>query len=297
MPLFTVLSGFVYAARPTQDWPQYGSLVRAKVRRVLLPLLVVGTLVFLAKLLNPSSTSGIGPGDWWKPYLLGTDHIWFLQAIFLIFLITGMLDALGALKTKGYWLAATALSALLYISSLVPSIALFGIGPALRLLPFFLIGYGLKRFAPELSLLSLSALVALFTATFAPRMMTLTGAFEIEDIRLDRALAVVIGASSILVLFHFRKTLTNGFLSWVGGYAFGIYLFHYFALQAVWIGSEAIGLGNEFALFAIGLTLGIGLPIILQIITRPSRAARLVLFGEKYAPRKERARTAAASVH
>ncbi|MCX2747042.1 acyltransferase [Arthrobacter sp. MI7-26] len=287
MPLFTVLSGFVYAARPTRDWPQYGSLVKAKMRRVLIPLLVVGTLVFWAKMLNPFSSASVELGDWWKVYFFGMDHVWFLQAIFLIFLAAGMLDAIGFLGKFPGWLTVTALSALLHVSALVPAIDFLGIGPAVRLLPFFLLGYGLKRFPPELSRLWLGFLVLALIAAFFPRILALNEVIAIGDIRVDRSLAMVIGIASVLVLFHFRKALTCRFLTWVGGYAFGIYLFHYFALPIIWIGSRAIGMHSELVKFALGMAAGISFPILLQILSRRSRWARFALFGEKLAPPKE----------
>ncbi|MFC7850175.1 acyltransferase family protein [Arthrobacter sp. NPDC057388] len=285
MPLFTVLSGFVYANRPVHDWPGYRSLTKAKVRRVLIPLVVVGTLVFWAKMLNPDSRSGVGLGDWWKPYVLGMDHLWFLQAIFLLFLIVGALDVLGLVDTRQRWLATTAVSALLYVSALVPNLDFLGIGPAVRLLPFFLLGYGLKRFALRLAPAWVAVLALALAAAFTPRLMALNEIITIGDVRADRALAVVIGVTSILVLFHFRHALTNKYLSWIGGYAFGIYLFHYFALPVVWFGSRAVGLDNDVVKFVLGMILGLGCPILLQVLTRNIGWASLLLFGEKSAPR------------
>lgn len=281
MPLFTVLSGFVYAVRPVHDWPGYGSLTRAKVRRVLIPLLVVGTLVFWAKMLNPDSRSGVQLGDWWKPYIVGMDHLWFLQAIFLLFLIVGALDVSGLLDTQRRWLATTAASALLYMSALIPNLDFLGIGPAVRLLPFFLLGYGLKRYALRLSPAWVAVLALTLAAAFTPRLMALNDVITIGDVRADRALAIIIGVTSILVLFHVRHALTNRYLSWIGAYAFGIYLFHYFALPVVWFGSHATGLHNDVAKFLLGMTLGLGGPILLQILTRRIGWARLLLFGEK----------------
>lgn len=287
MPLFTVLSGYVYAARPTEDWLQCGLLVRAKIRRLLVPLLVVGTLVFWAKMLNPASSSDLGPGDWWAVYFFGLDHLWFLQAIFLIFLMAGALDALGILGKRRYWLIATLLAAVLYISALVPDTNFLGVSPAIRLLPFFLLGYGLKRHQTKLTNKAGWLLMLALLAAFTTRIVRVTAEVELGTSQ-ERTLAVVIGFTSILLLYRYRAVLTNRFLTWVGGYAFGIYLFHYFALPVVWIGSRTMGIENEFAKFALGMALGIGLPILLQVLTRPSRWAALVLFGEKLSPREPR---------
>ena len=281
MPLFTVLSGFIYAFRPTCDWLQYRALIRAKVRRFLVPLISVGTLVFWAKMLNPESRAGVELADWWTPYVLGLDHLWFLHSIFVIFVVVGALGAVRLVSRPRDWLVATLLSACLYVSALVPEVAALGIGPALRLLPFFLLGYGLRLFSGGLSARWVGALAVVLAVAFSIRLLDLNDVITIEEEPVDRALGLIVGATSILILFRFRDALSSRFLAWIGGYAFGIYLFHYFALPLAWIGSRAIGLEIEVVKFLTGLILGIGLPILFELIARRSRWATLVLFGQK----------------
>ena len=78
--------------RQARQWAGLGALARGKVIRLLVPLVTVGIVVFLAKRLNPTSTSGLVAGDWCKVYIVGLDHLWFLQVIFVIFLVVGLLD-------------------------------------------------------------------------------------------------------------------------------------------------------------------------------------------------------------
>lgn len=281
MPLFTVLSGFVYAARPTRDWTGYGSLTRAKVRRLMIPLAVVGTLVFLAKLVNPASTSGIGPDDWWKVYVFGLDHLWFLQSIFLIFVVVGILDVLGVLDRRSGWMAALGVTTLVYASALLPSVAVFSVDGAVRLLPFFLLGYGLRRFVAPRSTAYPWIVGVVLVAAFAPRVLSLVGVVDISAEWLSRSVGLTIGFASILILFHFREAINTRILAWIGGFAFGIYLFHYFALPAVWISLAATGLDYDVLEFVLAMVAGIGLPMVMQVVTRKSPWLRLILFGEK----------------
>lgn len=283
MPLFTVLSGYVYAMRPIKQWAGLGALARGKVIRLLVPLVTVGTLVFLAKLLNPTSTSGLVAGDWYKVYFFGLDHLWFLQAIFVIFLVVGLLDVLGTLDRVTGWAIATAVTAAFYVVMPIPNVSFFSINGAIRLLPFFLVGYGLNRFALSFSPVWSCVLGAAAIASLAPRTLGLYSVIEINQ-GVERALGLTIGIALILLLFRFREAFTNRFLAWLGGYAFGIYLFHYFALQAVWIPFRQLGFDNDAVEFIVAMTLGLGLPIALRVLTHRSMMLSLLLFGEK--PRK-----------
>ncbi len=96
MPLFTVISGFVYAMRPIRALHQMPGLLRAKTRRLLLPLLTVGTALFVLELSVPGTHLKLEPHDFWRVYTMPYEHLWFLQAIFLVFVVVGFVDALRA---------------------------------------------------------------------------------------------------------------------------------------------------------------------------------------------------------
>src|SRR4051794_33396628 len=85
MPVLAVLSGFVYAYRPTRGAEDARRLLRGKVRRLLIPYLTVGIAFVLVQMVTPGTNYQAGPAELPGDFLMGVAHLWFLQAIFLIF--------------------------------------------------------------------------------------------------------------------------------------------------------------------------------------------------------------------
>ncbi len=147
MPLFTVISGYVYGMRPMLARAGYPQMVSGKAQRLLWPLLTVGTLLFATKVVSPGTNVPAEPSDFWRTFVYGYEHLWFLQAIFIIFLVTGVLDFLGYLATKRRWAASVAVAMVLFVLLRVPpELNIFSVNGALRLMPFFLLGYGMCRY-------------------------------------------------------------------------------------------------------------------------------------------------------
>jgi glucan biosynthesis protein C len=53
MPLFTFISGYVYALRPLTAFDKWPQFLRGKTRRLLLPMFVVGTFLAVLKTYAP----------------------------------------------------------------------------------------------------------------------------------------------------------------------------------------------------------------------------------------------------
>lgn len=280
MPLFTVLSGWLYASRPITSAGQMPELFKAKARRLLIPLVVIGTLLFWTKLVTPGTNSKPELEHWWRPYVLGLDHLWFLQAIFLIFMVVGFIDAFGVLSSRRGWASVTIVTAVLFV--ITPDHwGVFGMTGATRLLPFFLFGYGLKRYqfgkaTPSWGL----AAGGILLVSYVPRIMDVYSVIDLPR-EADRSLAVIVGTASICLFFWYRKTLANNYLAWIGQFAFGIYLLHYFATSAARIGLRLLDLDANYAVFVGGMVAGVGLPILFQIATRGMPTVRLLILGEK----------------
>src|SRR5262245_11728095 len=69
MPLFTFLSGFVYAYRPVLPEGAF-DFTRRKINRLLLPLICVTTLYFAATRFAPADANGVLPFDqMWRIYV------------------------------------------------------------------------------------------------------------------------------------------------------------------------------------------------------------------------------------
>jgi fucose 4-O-acetylase-like acetyltransferase len=69
MPLFTVISGYVYSLRPAGN-STFLKFIQGKGRRLLLALLSVGTLHFLIQYFVPGTNNKLPLSDMWQIYIL-----------------------------------------------------------------------------------------------------------------------------------------------------------------------------------------------------------------------------------
>ena len=146
MPLFTFLSGFVYAYFPVMTG-RVAPFATKKLRRLGLPLLTLTTIYYLLTFVAGDVNGKVPLGDAWRIYVFPYVHLWFLQAIVLIFAALVVLERVGALATFRRFsatlvcaaVAGAAIGGLAYES-------LFSYENAIYLLPFFLLGLGANRF-------------------------------------------------------------------------------------------------------------------------------------------------------
>lgn len=282
MPLFTLISGYVYAMVPVTRWQHYPQLVKGKSRRLLLPLITVGALYYVLERAIPGTNSDTSDMPFWRVYVFGFEHLWFLQSIFLIFLVVGILDSCGVLASRAHWAAITAVSGVVFIVVHVPTtVDVFTISGALRLLPFFLLGYGLRRH-PLLELRGVPAVAAIvaFAGVFAIRLITILGLYH-PDGYADRAIAISVGIMGVVLIYSARNALEARWLAWIGGFSFGIYLLHVLANAAARELLEQMGLHRVWALFAFGLLIGIVGPIAFQRLFRHVSFVQTFVLGER----------------
>ncbi|APE09687.1 hypothetical protein BO226_11140 [Rhodococcus sp. 2G] len=282
MPLFTVISGYVYAMRPIESRDDLPQLLRGKTRRLILPLLTVGVLLFGMKLVVPDTNSKPKLSEFWRVYVYGYEHLWFLQSIFLIFLTVGVLGAAGALCTVPRWAACTAVALLLFVFVRVPDTAnVFSINGAIRLLPFFLIGYGMYRFKLfSFRRWELLGALAVFAGVYSIRLAVIVNDLEPQD-AVRRALSLAVGVGGVMLLYSLRKLIAYRWLAWIGGFSFGIYLLHVFGSAGARIALGKVGIDWDPAVFVVCLAVGVGAPIIFQLLFGRWNIVRTLLLGEK----------------
>ncbi|MPQ97958.1 acyltransferase family protein [Modestobacter sp. I12A-02628] len=270
MPLFTVLSGYVYALRPVRTRAELGGLFRGKVRRLVVPLVTVGTLLFLVKLAAPDVNRRPVAGDLPRVFVFSYEHLWFLQAIFLIFLLVGLLDALGALGRLPGWGAAFAVACLLFfvtsVDLLPVSPDLFSLGGTLRLLPFFLIGVAAHRFPRQLLRRPLVVAVGVaFVPLLTLRLWGLAGGAAWPPVP-DRALSLGVGVCGVLLLLAVRGYLRSRALGWLGGFSFGIYLLHVFGTSGMSVVTGRLGVDSTALAFVLSLGAGLAMPVLFELL-------------------------------
>ena len=265
MPLFTFLSGFVYALRPyAGNWRTY---LKGKATRLLVPMLFVGTLFALVQAIIPGVNAPVT--RWHLLHVIPVGHFWFLQALMWIFLLMIPLEASGSLSNNGRVLLVTLIAALLSLSGL--SFRYLGVDGAIYLLPFFLLGLYLSRFGYVPSrpigmlLVCSAAALILFVNTDA------------EVVR--RSLyALSVGALACIGLLAIRAISRP--LSALGAYSYSIYLHHVFFTAASRIVLYRLGVNDVGVLLFFGVLSGVAGPLLLEVLLGHHRVAKTLLFGK-----------------
>lgn len=263
IPLFTALSGFVYAVRPLHAPEQLSKFARGKLKRLMFPLLTVASLFAVLQAITPGTNGKPVLSQWWMIYLYGHWHFWFLQSIFILLAGIGIANAFGALTTRRSTAVAITATAVLAASVQIPSpFNVFSINGAIRLAPFFLIGYAVARFWREPRrgrwlLLLLSAALFVARATQILSDASVPGA-------LDKALGISLGLCGIATLIVFRAQLSWKPLARLGYFSFSIYLLHVFGTAPVRIALGQLGITSEWITFSLCLLVGLALPILFE---------------------------------
>ena len=271
MPLFSVLSGFVYAWHPVAKG-KYTSFVGRKIRRLGLPFLVITTCFAAAHTLLGGSYA-VTINEAWEIYLTPYAHMWFLQAIFMLFLIIAAADL--AFPDRPFLVACALVVcfALVFLSPIGRGVEWLSIDRALYLAPFFFAGTALARYPlrppspATIAMLTGAGLILAFqvfeTSQFidrAPDRRTLLG------------LATGLLVCGTLVIW--RRPIAG--LARLGQSSYAIYLFHLFPVMGLQAVYSFIGLPYPPIGLALGLLLGLGLPIVAeQLIQQLSRIRQL----------------------
>ncbi len=285
MPLFSVLSGFVYARRPFRQ--DAGGFIAGKARRLLIPMLVVGTAFALLQAAVPGSNSQIT--DWRMLHILPVAHYWFLESLFIIFMVILALEHVSALATTPRFLTVFAVAAAMFVSEPFP--VYFGLAGAAYLFPFVLFGLWCGRFARKaiedqrvplqlgVAVLLLAVLQALMLAQALPGIRSLT------------ALAIGCGACLILLSSGMEST----WLATVGRRSFAIFLFHSVASAASRIALTKMGLISLSVMVPVGLMAGVALPALAALRLKNVPMWTQWVLGES-APGRTRATSAGIAV-
>ncbi|NTW74099.1 MAG: acyltransferase [Chlorobiaceae bacterium] len=267
MPLFTFLSGFVYAWRPYRDdWQKF---MHGKVRRLIIPMLFVGTVFACFQAITPGTNSMVA--DWRFLHLKPVAHFWFIESLFLIFLVLVPLEHFRILDRRLGLFAVFVVSALLFVSN--AGTPWFSIAGAAYLLPFFLSGLYCSRFPLEFR--HQRALGAIFLS-FVIMYLLLYGQESIGGRRSFNAL--VIGMVSCVALLYIR--FESGALASIGLYSYTIYLFHVFFTAASRIFFKSFGLKHIGILFVLGTIIGLAGPVLVDLVASKFTLARLLLLGK-----------------
>lgn len=283
MPLFTIISGFVYAYKPLTSKAFRFKFIKGKVRRLLIPMVIISSALFLSRVFIPGTNFNPSVGELPLIYVFPYDVYWYLYSLFLIFLLIVVIDTTAWFHRFRYWFMILVVSFLVcYIAGRYFAKApnYFGFFGALYLLPFFILGIGFNRYWERIFTgKNLLVMLVVFALSFSAQQY-IWFADDWERLSKQSILGLTVGTAGGFLLFNSK--ITNRFLAWVGSYAYPIFLFHVFFTGGVRIIFHRLGVFDYTVIISCTLVIATLLPIAMKRTLRKHKTSRLLLFGLRY---------------
>lgn len=282
MPLFTVMSGYVYALKPISKNYSVKEFIQRKVYRLLVPFIIASTLFFVVQSLTPGTNAKVQIADILHIYFYSYGHFWFVQGIFFVFILLAVLDYIGCLDTISNWAIVFGLTGIIYIvDSLGSPFLSTDRWPFLML--FVLWGLAIKRFSvvgKTYFKQVLNFMILLFFIGFSMQHFLFFNGFVSRFKPMVAHIIVLsVALSSSFLLMHVN--LVNNFLIKLGNYSYEIYLYHVFGTAGARFLLQRLGVDNMFWHVFAGLSFGILLPLLLKNRIKQFPVMNLLLFGER----------------
>lgn len=277
LPLFSTLSGFVYALKPISNG-NITIFLCGKTRRIILPFIFVSSLQYLINVIVPHVNRSPDIYKIWTIYIFPYGQFWFLQALFLIFVVVSILERFQVTTVFKWWLI-TILSAVILMMTVNSRYNLepLVINGCLYLLPFFLLGTGLQRFSDKILAKPMIFIFAtMFTIGIILQQLNYFGLVELEKQR-HGILSLLVGGSGMCLIFYLRQPVA--WLAQIGAFAYAIYLFHIFGTAGSRITLRLMGVENVGLLIVAGTITGIMVPITIELIMRQNIISRRLFLG------------------
>lgn len=288
MPLFTVISGWVYTLRPA-SLEILRSFNFKKIRRILFPMIFVGMAYFIIQYIVPGTNMKGNLNEMWKILIFPYTLYWYLPSLFIIFVVVASIDSFELINGFESWiiLLILAFSLMIFRDRIIPESSpnIFSYKGAIYLFPFFLIGVGIQRFRNffENKTLNFILLMAFITGIFLQQL----GWYQIVDVATDKKgfIGLLVGVTGTILFFRLKWNVR--ILVFFGSYAYSIYLFHSFGTAGGRIIIRATGITNMTIIFVVSLFVGLFIPILAELALDKFKLTRLLYLGRSFHKNKK----------
>jgi peptidoglycan/LPS O-acetylase OafA/YrhL len=281
LEIFTALAGYFYARRRVERATLAPS-IQLKARRLLLPLFSMTTVLLVMRLIIPGANKVPSAGDFVQAYIFRFEHLWYLQALFLIFVVISFIDAFELLKS---WQGLLALILGWFLMSLVvPLNKFFGYAGLVQLMPFFLVGYGLRRW-PELLEMPRFILLAwlAFIVGMGLEQLDYREVLPLSDLIAGKygVLNLFAGSAFCVLAIRYRREIPG--LNFIGLFSFSIYIFHTIGMAVANRVAALTPWEESFGgLALLKVLLGVFFPIAFHLSIRRSAILSCLFLGDAW---------------
>lgn len=253
MPLFTVLSGYLYAGHRV-DTASLAGFARKKGLRLGVPLLFVTTVMLLLRRFAYGDPTPLSAA-----LLFHYQHLWFVQALIVIFTAVALMDSFARLTPIGLLVAAFGA---LMVSRSFDITLFFSLNGAFYLAPYFLFGMILRLqpgFLERRELLA-PALWIVAIVMLLQQATTFEGGLQIARTSVPAALCGCAAAYFMIV-----RCPRIAVFERIGSYSYTIYLWHGIAAAGVRESLERIVQLPQLPEFMLLLAVGLAAPIAIHL--------------------------------
>jgi peptidoglycan/LPS O-acetylase OafA/YrhL len=277
MPLFTFLSGLVYAYRPLRAGHEL-EFMGKKLRRLGVPLIVASTLLYC---LHAATHDRVPPlSHMWTIFVFPYWHLWFVQGLLLVFAVLVVLESLHALSTAARFTVVFALSQALYLHGPFEKQNVFGLHNATYLLPFFLLGLAAHRYRHLMRsrwVLVATGLGFVASQGFHTYIVLTHPLAPIDPLAERSGLHLLIGMSACLCALQWLPPVR--LMETIGGSSYAVYLYHPLFVAAVLLGARGHLAIPTILLFVGACTAGVVGPMLMERVARRIPRGQLLLEG------------------
>ena len=270
MPLFTALSGYLYAGnRVTRQ--SLALFWQKKLRRLGVPLISVTIVFWLLRQHTYGDTTSLP-----HALLFSFGHLWYIQALVIIFAAVSIADSL--IRPGAHGLILAGLAIILFAQAGITVTTFFSLDGAIYLAPYFLFGILLRQNGqvlgqPGFGILALGVMVIVLTA----QQMGMFGLSNgVTVLQLPAALA-----GMACVVFLLQRMPQSRPLAWVGGYSYTIYLWHIVASAGTRTMLLKAGVTSLPLLFGACFVAALIAPILLHHAARCVPLVSVAVTGER----------------